>query len=137
MGLLGRGGRLVMFGWSAGEPTQISTKDLIGRSLTATWALGQNRAWERQRELEAKALEEFASGRLVPLTQHFALADAAAAHAALETRATVGKTVLVRERTGRRDLDSRDARRPQADRPRLLCRLRRRGPQLLRGAPQR
>jgi NADPH2:quinone reductase len=95
MGLLGRGGRLVLFGWSAGEPTQISTKDLMARSLTATWALGQRRAWERQRELEAKALEEFASGRLVPLTQRFSLAEAAAAHTAVENRATVGKTVLV------------------------------------------
>jgi NADPH2:quinone reductase len=41
MGLLGRGGRLVLFGWSSGEPTRISTKDLMERSLTAAWALGQ------------------------------------------------------------------------------------------------
>jgi NADPH:quinone reductase len=95
MGLLGRGGRLVLFGWTSGEPTQISTKDLMERSLTAAWALGQRGAWERQRELETKALEEFASGRLVPLIQSFPLADAAAAHTALETRGTVGKAVLV------------------------------------------
>jgi NADPH:quinone reductase len=95
MGLLGRGGRLVLFGWSSGETTQISTKDLMERSLTVAWALGQRRAWERQRELEAKALEEFASGRLVPLTQSFPLADAAAAHRAVESRGTVGKAILV------------------------------------------
>jgi NADPH:quinone reductase len=95
MSLLGRGGRLVLFGWSAGEPTQISTSDLMKQSLTVSWALGQRQAWERQRELETKALEEFGSGRLVPLTQRFPLAEAAAAHTALETRATIGKTVLV------------------------------------------
>ncbi len=95
MGLLGRGGRLVLFGWSSGKPTQISTKDLMERSLTAAWALGQRGAWVRQRELETKALEEFAAGRLVPLIQSFPLADAAAAHTALETRGTVGKAVLL------------------------------------------
>jgi NADPH2:quinone reductase len=96
MGLLGRGGRLLLFGWSSGEATQISTKDLMERSLTAAWALGQRGAWQRQRELETKALAEFASGRLVPLIQSFPLADAAAAHTAIENRDTVGKTVLVR-----------------------------------------
>jgi NADPH2:quinone reductase len=95
MELLGQGGRLVLFGWSAGEPTQISTEDLKARSLTVAWGLGQRGAWERQRELETKALEEFGSGRLVPLTHRFPLAEAAAAHAAVENRETVGKTVLV------------------------------------------
>jgi NADPH2:quinone reductase len=95
MELLGQGGRLVLFGWSAGEPTQISTEDLKARSLTVAWGLGQRGAWERQRELETKALEEFGSGRLVPLTHRFPLAEAGAAHAAVENRETVGKTVLV------------------------------------------
>jgi NADPH2:quinone reductase len=37
-----------------------------------------------------------AAGQLVPLVgPHFALADAADAHRAMEARATVGKTVLV------------------------------------------
>jgi NADPH:quinone reductase len=95
MALLGQGGRLVLFGWSSGEPTPVSTQDLMARSLTVSWGLGQRRAWERQRELETKALEEIASGRLVPLIETFALAEAAAAHEAVETRATVGKTVLL------------------------------------------
>jgi NADPH2:quinone reductase len=95
LGLLGVRGRIVLFGWAAGEPTKISTKDLMSRGLTATWALGQRPTPERQRELERRALEEFASGRLVPLTHPFPLARAAAAHAAVEGRATIGKTVLV------------------------------------------
>jgi NADPH:quinone reductase-like Zn-dependent oxidoreductase len=40
-------------------------------------------------------LAEAAAGRLVPLLSGFSLADAAAAHTALESRATVGKTVLI------------------------------------------
>ena len=95
LGLLRAGGRIVLFGWASGEPTQISTNDLIGRGLTATWALGQRPSPERRRELETRALGEFVSGRLVPLTHRFGLAEAAAAHAAVEARATIGKTVLV------------------------------------------
>ncbi|HYZ28212.1 MAG TPA: zinc-binding dehydrogenase [Thermoleophilaceae bacterium] len=95
LGLLGPGGRIILFGWSAGEPTQITTKDLMGRGLTATWALGQRPSRERQRELETQALAAVAEGRLTPVTQRFPLARAAAAHTAVESRATIGKTVLV------------------------------------------
>ena len=92
--LLGVGGRLVVFGAAAGAPTAVTTEDLMGRGLTVT-AIGP-RILSRLRELEARALAEVAAGRLAPLVgQRFALADAAAAHEAVETRATVGKTVLV------------------------------------------
>ena len=48
------------------------------------------------RPLEAAALAAAASGELVPVIgRRFPLAEAAAAHAALEARATIGKTVLV------------------------------------------
>ena len=47
------------------------------------------------RDLETRALAEAAAGRLVPLVTRFPLAQAAQAHAALEARKTVGKTVLV------------------------------------------
>lgn len=94
--LLGVGGRLVMFGFSAGEPTHLTTQDLVSRGLTATWATP--RLLQRPgglRELETRSLGEAASGRLVPFVQHFPLAKAAEAHTALETRATVGKTILI------------------------------------------
>jgi NADPH2:quinone reductase len=46
-------------------------------------------------ELIRAALAETAAGRLYPVIgQTFALEDAAAAHAAIEARATVGKTLL-------------------------------------------
>ena len=45
--------------------------------------------------LERLALAEAAAGRWHPLVTRFPLADAAAAHRALESRETIGKTVLV------------------------------------------
>jgi NADPH2:quinone reductase len=94
--LLGPGGRMVVFGWSSGEPTKLTTMDVFGRSLTVTTGLGPDIGHpERKRALEATALAEAAAGRLVPLLSRFPLADAAAAHTALESRATVGKTVLI------------------------------------------
>ena len=38
--LLRPGGRLVMFGYSAGTPTQLTTDDLLGRGISAGWSLG-------------------------------------------------------------------------------------------------
>jgi NADPH2:quinone reductase len=94
--LLGPGGRMVVFGWSSGEPTELTTMDVFGRSITVTTGLAPDfGSPERKRELEARALAEAAAGRLVPLLSRFSLADAAAAHTALESRATVGKTVLI------------------------------------------
>ena len=97
MELLGAGGRLVLFGLASGRPTQLTTQDLMARGLTATWAIGprpQRRGGLR--ELETRALEEAAAGRLVPIVdQRFPLAQASAAHTAIETLATVGKTLLI------------------------------------------
>ncbi|MGH8882446.1 MAG: alcohol dehydrogenase catalytic domain-containing protein, partial [Stackebrandtia sp.] len=38
--LLGARGRMILFGYSSGEPTTLSTTDIIGRSLTVTAAIG-------------------------------------------------------------------------------------------------
>ncbi|HEX6194739.1 MAG TPA: zinc-binding dehydrogenase [Jiangellaceae bacterium] len=94
--LLGPGGTLVMFGWASGTATHVTTDDLVDGGLTVTWVLGPAmRRWPPIRTLEKDALAELAAGRLVPDVQSFPLKDAAAAHAALETRATLGKVVLV------------------------------------------
>ena len=89
--LLARGGRHVLYGWSAGEMTPISSGDIVARGLTVSSALVRPGSI---RELEERALAAAAQRRLVPLLTTFPLADAAAAHAALEARQTVGKVVL-------------------------------------------
>jgi NADPH2:quinone reductase len=96
--LLGPGGRLILFGMASGELTRLSAGDLLARGLTASAAIGPRvqRRPGGMRALEAAALAAAAEGRLAPVVgSRFALRDAAAAHAAIETRATVGKTVLV------------------------------------------
>lgn len=96
--LLDVGGRLVMFGASAGSPTAFGSADVVSRGLTVSWVTGPRmlRTPGGLRGLETRALAEGAAGRLVPLVHPpFALADAAGAHRALEERATAGKVVLV------------------------------------------
>lgn len=95
--LLGIGGRVLLFGWSAGTPTAITTDDLVSRGLTATWAIGPKlfRRPGALRELEGTALAHAIDGRWTPLTTRFPLAKAADAHRALENRETQGKVVLI------------------------------------------
>ena len=95
--LLGAGGRFIMFGFSAGEPTELSSADLWARSLTASVAIGPRiQHWPGGlRALEEQALAAASAGHLVPLVHAFPLEEAAAAHTALESRNTIGKVVLV------------------------------------------
>lgn len=94
--LLGPGGRMIMHGWASGAPTHVTTDDLVKGGLTVRWVLGPaTRLWPPIRTLEQQALAELAAGRLVPDVSPFPLKDAAAAHAALESRGALGKVVLV------------------------------------------
>jgi NADPH2:quinone reductase len=91
------GGRLVLFGYASGAVTQLSAGDLFSRGLTVSAAIGP-RILQRpggMRDLEERALAAVADGSLTPAVQRFPLADAAAAHSALERRATAGKVVLI------------------------------------------
>ena len=95
--LLGTAGRLVMFGSSSGTLTELSAADIYSRGITISAAIGK-RILQRPgglRPLEHDALQAAAEGRLAPLIgQRFALADAPAAHQAIESRTATGKTVL-------------------------------------------
>ncbi|KAA1427947.1 zinc-binding dehydrogenase [Nocardioides antri] len=94
--LLRPGGRLVMFGYSSGTPTQLTTADLVERGITAGWSLGP-----RMMALPGgipglafRALERVAAGRWRPLVSTYPLEEAARAHADLEGRVALGKVVL-------------------------------------------
>jgi NADPH:quinone reductase len=87
------GGRVVLFGWSSGEPFAFSVWDLYRQGVTISCAIGARiAAWPGgMRALETAALAR----SWVPAVTTFPLADAAAAHVAMESRRTVGKTVLI------------------------------------------
>ncbi|WP_282702946.1 zinc-binding dehydrogenase [Streptomyces sp. CC219B] len=94
--LLGPGGRHIVFGWSGeglhdGEPYLVEgvSEQVLGPVMLSR-AGGDNPV----RTLELRALAEAAAGRLTPAVQRFPLAEAAAAHRALENRGTAGKVVL-------------------------------------------
>ncbi|MFG3272955.1 zinc-binding dehydrogenase [Streptomyces luteogriseus] len=96
VGQLGPGGKHIVFGWSGegirdGGPYLV---DGVSEQVLGPVMLGKAGGPDPVRTLELRALTEAAAGRLSPAVQRFPLAEAAAAHRALETRGTVGKVVL-------------------------------------------
>ncbi|MGC9671477.1 zinc-binding dehydrogenase [Planosporangium sp. 12N6] len=91
--LLDRGGRMLSFGLASGEWTPIPEQAAADRAVT----LVQPRPTPAQlRGYTERALTEAAAGRLRPVIgQRFPLERAADAHAAIQSRATIGKTLLV------------------------------------------
>jgi len=91
-------GMWVLFGYSSGKPPAVDMARLQKGSLFATRPMLHAYTAKRA-DLEAGAAELFemvSSGKLrVEINQQFALADAAEAHRALESRRTVGSTILV------------------------------------------
>jgi NADPH:quinone reductase len=92
-GLLGDGGRFCPFGMASGGFAPVG-QDLARERGVSLLRNGPPDA-ERIRALSKAALDEAAAGRIRPVIgQEFTLSQAAAAHAAIETRATIGKTLL-------------------------------------------
>ena len=101
--LLRPGGRQVMFGLSAGEPTRFDTGDVVSRGITIGWSLGP-----RMQSLPggipglaSRALDRVGAGEWHPLVTTYPLAEAAHAHADLEDRRALGKVVLLTEHAQR------------------------------------
>ena len=90
---LSPGGRVVLFGWSSGQPFAFDVWDLYRLGVTVSCAIGARVAtWPGvMRSLETAALAR----PWVPAVTTFPLAYAAGAHIAMESRRTVGKTVLI------------------------------------------
>jgi NADPH:quinone reductase-like Zn-dependent oxidoreductase len=98
VGLLADGGRRLVYGWSSGEEAPLAPAD-EARGVRSTVVLGPMLldVPGGMRTLETQSLAALAAGELTPLVTTFPLAEAAAAHRALESRATTGKVVLVPE----------------------------------------
>src|ERR687883_543795 len=92
--LLRAGGRFCAFGMASGSFADVSDEAAEARQVRLI--RGGRPSPEELRELARAALAEAAAGRLRPLIgQTFPLEQAADAHAAIERRATVGKTLLL------------------------------------------
>ncbi|MEU7919744.1 zinc-binding dehydrogenase [Micromonospora zamorensis] len=90
--LLDPGGRMVSFGLASGEWSPVSGEAATARQVTL---IRPDVPPARLRAYTEQALADAAAGRLRPLIgQRFPLDRAADAHAAIEARATVGKTLL-------------------------------------------
>jgi NADPH:quinone reductase len=95
-GLVRDGGRFVPFGMASGAFAAIPEAEAARRGVSVL-RLSQPTA-DEARQLTHAALAEAEAGRLRPVIgQRFALAEAARAHAAIESRATLGKTLLIVE----------------------------------------
>ena len=92
-GLLGAGGRFYPFGMASGSFAPVTPE--LAQEHGVTLLRGGPADAEEAAALSRAALAEAAAGRLRPVIgQEYALDSAAAAHAAIESRATIGKTLL-------------------------------------------
>ncbi|GAA2087208.1 zinc-binding dehydrogenase [Actinomadura alba] len=92
-GLLDKGGRMLSYGLASGEWAAISDETAAERGVTILRGAGGTP--EELRALTRSALAEAAAGRLRPVIgQRYPLERAADAHEAIQSRATVGKTLL-------------------------------------------
>jgi NADPH2:quinone reductase len=88
------GGRMSAFGFASGAPSRVGKPEALARDVTLIRGTGVTP--ETLIEATEAALALADAGRLRPVIgQKFPLAQAADAHAAIESRATVGKTLLV------------------------------------------
>jgi len=86
--------RYCAFGMASGTYTEASVRDIVLRGITVVGGM-QLRSPEEGVALSTAALDEATAGQLTPtIGQVFPLERAADAHAAIESRAVIGKTLL-------------------------------------------
>ncbi|HEY4027054.1 MAG TPA: zinc-binding dehydrogenase, partial [Candidatus Dormibacteraeota bacterium] len=96
--LVRAGGRFLSFGLASGAFTAVAAEEARRREVTVVRGVPVTPA--EAVELARAALAEAAAGRLRPVIgQTYPLEQAARAHAAIEARATVGKTLLLVSRS--------------------------------------
>lgn len=89
------GGRILGFGNAAGGFAEFDTEAAAAQNITLVNLFELTKAEFDWNELLTRALAEAAAGRLeIIIGQTFPLAEASAAHAAIESRAAVGRTLL-------------------------------------------
>lgn len=89
---LGRGGRMVSYGLASGQWTTLTEDDAAARGVSI---VRPSAGPEEMRRFTESALAATAGGRLRPVIgQRFPLERAADAHAAIESRQVLGKTLL-------------------------------------------
>lgn len=105
---LRRGGRYVPHGAASGRWGTVGADDLAGRGVEIVPLSSVAATREETFALVDDALHLAASGALrLTIGQVRALEEAAAAHAAMEARSTIGKTLLVTDEFGRRRSSTR------------------------------
>jgi len=95
--LIGPGGRMVLYGYTAGAPMPLDVADLFTSGVVVSAAIGP-RLFARPggiQRLAELAVERLETGAWSPVVDRFPLADAAEAHRALSDRRTTGKVVLI------------------------------------------
>ncbi|MEV1202701.1 zinc-binding dehydrogenase [Microbispora rosea] len=94
------GGRFFAFGSPSGSFTEVDPGEARERDVTVVGLMQLPMRPGDERRLPAQALAQAAEGRITPVIgQTFPLRDAAAAHAAMEARGVIGKTLLLPEGT--------------------------------------
>lgn len=88
-------GRQIVYGFSSGTPLSVAASELIPRGVSVRGFGGQAMLPGVQDALVKQALTLLADGALRPLIgQRFPLSDAHDAHARIEARQAIGKTLL-------------------------------------------
>jgi NADPH2:quinone reductase len=90
-------GRCITVGQAGRDPQPVDVSVLMGLNASLTGVfLGAELAFERARTMIAGLIDDVAAGRLrVLVDRTFPLAEAAAAHAYVESRQAVGRVVLI------------------------------------------